>query len=221
MLSYENVTQSDAERAVRLYNEGFYAKGGAKNVEVDRRARQIFADGLGATVERITTQLRFVGKNYGGVAGFPAALTLAPSIAKDIHAGRAGYLESITTLRPLRDEVASRPTLDFLYTPFVKELHGKRNWLTWATKFWHFLNVDAFPMADSTVDRFFHLHNQSVSLDKYEKLLSRYRSFIGEREDWLPPLRAADGGLAWSDVKLWDKVCYGVADINRVASLAR
>jgi hypothetical protein len=108
-----------------------------------------------------------------------------------------------------------------LYTPFVKELHGKRNWLTWASKFWHFLNVETFPMEDSTVDTFFKLQTQTVSLDKYENLLRRYRSFADAHRGWLPRLREIDGGQAWSDIKLWDKVCYGIAEANKLSVNAR
>jgi hypothetical protein len=215
MINFETVTLKDAEQAIRCYNEGFYAKAGLKNIAVDKRARDTFADGLGSTLERLTSQLRFIGKDYGGVAGFPSAISLAPAIGRDIYAHREAYQNAVAGAAPLRDAVPSRETLGVLYAPFVKELHGKRNWLTWATKFWHFLNVEAFPMEDSTVDKFFKLHNQTVSLDKYENLLQRYRSFADSHRDWLPNLRRIDGGQSWSDVKLWDKVCYGIADMNK------
>jgi hypothetical protein len=76
-------------------------------------------------------------------------------------------------------------------------------------------------MEDSTVDTFFKLQTQTVSLDKYENLLRRYRSFAYAHRGWLPRLREIDGGQAWSDIKLWDKVCYGIAEANKLSVNAR
>lgn len=215
MINFENVTLQDAAEAVRRYNNGYYAKAGLKNIDVDRRASEVFKQGLGTTIERITSQLRFVGKDYGGVAGFQAALALAPGIARDIYAQREEYARIVCAALPLMNELPSDTSLELLYAPFVKEIHGKRNWLTWATKFWHFLSVEVFPMEDSTVDKFFKLQNQAVSLAKYRALLHRYREFAESHSDWLPDLRVTDGGHAWSDLKLWDKVCYGIAEMNK------
>ena len=77
-----------------------------------------------------------------------------------------------------------------------------------ASKFWHFLNPDAFVLEDSRGDRFFGLTRPN-SVGKYFELLRRFEEFTTRREDWLPVLRAADRGEAWNDVKLWDKAFYG------------
>lgn len=94
----------------------------------------------------------------------------------------------------------------------MKPFQGKKNWQVWATKFWHFLNHDGFPIEDGRVDRFFHL-SRSNSIAKYEELLARFRKFVSSRETWLPALREADQGRSWCDNKLWDKVFYGVGDL--------
>ena len=215
LINFENVTVEDAEQAVRIYNAGTYAKAGVKNTNVDTRARELFADGLGVTVERVILQLTYIGREYGGVAGFPAALILAPAIGRDIFADRVEYEAAICRAQPLRDALPTRDALELGFHPFVKELHGKKHWMTWATKFWHFLNVETFLMEDSTVDKFFKLQNKAVSLDKYEQLLELHTGFTAKHEAWLPRLKAVDAGLAWSDIKLWDKVCYGMDAINK------
>jgi hypothetical protein len=86
---------------------------------------------------------------------------------------------------------------------------GKKNWQVWGTKFWHFLNPDAFPIEDSRVDKFFVLTDLN-SVDKYLKFLNRFREFALSHQEWLAQLRQVDGGLAWCDNKLWDKMCYGL-----------
>jgi hypothetical protein len=215
LIDYTNATLRDAEDAVRRYNAGHYAKAGLPNIALDELAQGLFANGLGTTLERLTNQVTFIGKEYGGVAAFPVALTLAPAMARDVFATRSSYDLTVCGVPPLRQAPASRATLQVLYAPFVRELHGKKNWLTWASKFWHFLNADAFPIEDSTVDKFFRLYNLSVSLDKYEQLLKQHAHFSVAHEEWLPRLRAVDGGHAWNDVKLWDKAFYGIAEINR------
>ena len=95
----------------------------------------------------------------------------------------------------------------------MKPLHGKSKWQTWAAKFWHFLNPDAFPVEDSRVDKFFGLV-QTNSSQKYVTLLGRFREFDLAHQSWLPQLRKVDSGHAWCDNKLWDKVCYGVVEVE-------
>jgi hypothetical protein len=65
-----------------VYNEGLY--GCLKNPEVDQQARDMFADGFGSTSAEILRQVEFIGRNYGGAAGFKAAYSLAPDITRDI-----------------------------------------------------------------------------------------------------------------------------------------
>jgi hypothetical protein len=103
--------------------------------------------------------------------------------------------------------------VEILYRPFVKPLYGKSNWLVWATKFWHFLNPDAFPIEDSRVDTFLVI-DRSNSVNGYLSFCNKFREFSLSRQDWLPELRQVDGGLAWCDNKLWDKVFYGFGDMN-------
>jgi len=147
------------------------------------------------------------------VAGFPVALSLAPEIASDIMSTRDAFEHAASSAPKITDGVANRTSVEILYGPFIKPLHGKKNWQVWATKFWHFLNPDAFPIEDSRVDRFFKLAAKSHSADKYMELLRRFAEFRREYDVWLPKLRVADEGQAWSDNKLWDKVCYGVEEL--------
>jgi hypothetical protein len=173
----------------------------------------LFIEGLARTHDGILEQVYFIGKDYGGVAGFKAALSLAPAIAEDIYRVRDRYVDLIKSAPPLRQGPSSIKVISELFAPFVKPLHGKSKWQTWAAKFWHFLNPDAFPIEDSRVDKFFRLV-QTNSPEKYITLLDRFREFDLDHQSWLSELRKVDAGHAWCDNKLWDKVCYGVVEIE-------
>ncbi len=191
-ITWTTITLDIAKRAVKAYSDGTYSC--LKNPDLDRQALDMFDDGLGATNDKILRQVEFIGRNYGGAAGFKAAQT-ARSASPVLH------------------QFPSRDALKILYSPFVKPLHGKSNWQVWATKFWHFLNHDACPIEDSRVDKFFVL-NQLNSVDKYLAFLDRFRQFALSHQEWLPHLQQVDSGLACCDNKLWDKMCYGVAELT-------
>lgn len=212
-IDHANITLEFAQNAIRAYNDGLYA-GGQKNPDLDRQALALFKGGLGLTRELVLDQVRFVGVDYGGAAGFRAAHSLVPAIAdaiwtlRDRYANLAGKAPSVLQGRTSVDVIAE------LFAPFRQELHGKRNWLVWATKFWHFLNSDAFPVLDSRVDHFFGTAGRRQSAEKYILVCDRFREFVSAHAEWLPALRSIDGGLAWSDTKLWDKVFYGSAELE-------
>jgi hypothetical protein len=167
----------------------------SKRLDLDRRARQLFTNGLAPTHDGILEQVNFIGKDYGGVAGFKAALPLAPAIAADIYAVRDRYSDLTKSAPPLRQTPSSLKVISELLVPFLKPLHGKSKWQTWAAKFWHFLNSDAFPVEDSRVDKFFSIV-QTNSPQKYITLLERFREFDSTHQRWLPQLRKADSGHA-------------------------
>jgi hypothetical protein len=209
--NHTTITLETATLAVRAYNDGSY--GCLKNPVLDRQALEMFADGLGATEGKILMQVEFIGKNYGGAAGFKKAYSLAPDIARDIVAKRDHYAAAARVTLPVMQQIPSYATLYTLYQPFVKTLHGKENWHVWATKFWHFLNPEAFPIEDSRVDKFFAITSSS-SVDKYVKFLKRFVVFAAKHHEWVPHLQKVDGGLAWCENKLWDKVFYGVVELK-------
>jgi hypothetical protein len=212
--TYRTITREVAGNAIKAYNDGTY--GGLKNPVLDRQALEMFADGLGSTSGKIGRQVEFIGRDYGGAAGFKAAYALVPDITRDIVANRERYEQAALSALPILTQVPSRDTIEILYLPFVKPLHGKSNWQVWGTKFWHFLNPDAFPIEDSRVDKFFVLTDLN-SVDKYLKFLNRFREFAISHQEWLPHLRQVDGGLAWCDNKVWDKMCYGLAELDSTA----
>jgi hypothetical protein len=215
--TYKTAVLADAERAINIYNHGLYSC--VKNPDLDKRARDMFAGGLGLTPAKILEQVEFIGKDYGGVAGRPAALTLAPAIADEIFQKRAQYEQAVTTAQNILSGIPSRNTIEILYRPFVKPLVDKndrvsRNWLVWGAKFWHHLNPDAFPVEDSRVDDFFIL-GESPSVDKYMNLLKLFRDFVLAHQAWLPGMWDADAGadeIPCADNKLWDKVFYGLGE---------
>jgi hypothetical protein len=215
MRSYKTITLDRAGLAVKVYNEGMY--GCLKNPDLDQRARVMFKAGLGSTSDEIERQVNFIGRDYGGVAGYKAAYVLARDIARDIFANRQQYEQAARSAEPILAQVPSREIIEILYRPFVKPLDGKSNWQVWATKFWHFLNPKAFPIEDSRVDKFFVLTDNN-SVDKYLKFLARFREFVLSHQDWLPELRQVDGdvdGEPCSDNKLWDKMCYGLGELEK------
>lgn len=224
--TYETVTLDRACKAVKVYNEGLY--GCIKNPDLDERAHDMFADGLGSTLGKIERQVMFIGDDYGGVAGRPAALKLAPDIGREIFQNRESYERAASSALPIVFKAADRGAIEILYRPFVRPLVDKNgretsNWLVWAAKFWHHLNPLAFPIEDRRVDDFFVLTGDSASVDKYMKLLDRFRTFVLSHLDWLPRLRQADGGVdgevdgvpVCSDNKLLDKMIYGLGDLDR------
>jgi hypothetical protein len=87
--TYKTLTLDRALLAINVYNKGLY--GEMPNPDLDERAREMFEGGLGITTEKILEQVNFVGKDYGGAAGFKAAYALAPDIARDIASNRAQY----------------------------------------------------------------------------------------------------------------------------------
>jgi len=209
--SWKTITLETAKRAVKAYNDGKY--GCLKNPDLDQQALDMFADGLGIAGGKVLRQVEFIGRNYGGVAGYPSAIKLSEDIANDILKNRETFEQAAYSAPSLLVEAPCMSTIEILYRPFVKPLDGKSNWQVWATKFWHFLNPNAFPIEDSRVDRFF-LFNQPNSVEKYLRLSSKFREFALSHDEWLPQLREVDGGYAWCDNKLWDKMCYGLVDLE-------
>jgi hypothetical protein len=75
----------------------------------------MFAEGLGLTSAKILEQVQFIGKNYGGVAGRPAALVSAPAIAGEIFQKRADDEHTVTAALNILSGIPSRDTIEILY----------------------------------------------------------------------------------------------------------
>lgn len=216
--TYRTITFDRAKHAVKVYNEGM--DGCVKNPEIDERARMMFARGLGRTTSDIEQQVAFIGVDYGGAAGFKAAYSLIPAIARDIEANHTQFEQAASSAQPLLIQVPRRASVNILYAPFVKPLHNKSNWQVWFSKFCFWLNQRAFPMEDSRVNDFF-LITDLNSVDKYLKFADRFRDFALRHQDWVPDLRKVDDGSdsqQCSENKLWDKMCYGLADIEKYSA---
>lgn len=216
VVTYKTATLADMERGIDLYNRGLY--GCVKNPDLDDRARSMFAEGLGLTREKILEQVKFIGKDYGGVAGHPAALELAPAIADEILQNRANYVQAASFASDILVKTPDRAVVQILYSPFIKRLEQKdrvwNNWLVWGAKFWHHLNPPAFPIEDGRVDDFFIL-DELPSVDKYMKLAGMFRDFVFAHQEWLPRMREVDAGadeVPCADNKLWDKAFYGLGE---------
>jgi hypothetical protein len=217
--TYRTITLDRAKLAVKVYNEGMY--GCVKNPKLDERAREMFAGGLGKTTSEIEQQVRFIGEDYGGAAGFKAAYSLTGEIARDIAANRAQFEQAVSSAQSILIQVPRRASVDILYAPFVKLLHNKSNWQVWFSKFCFWLNQRAFPMEDSRVNDFF-LITDLNSVDKYLKFADRFRDFVLCYQDWVPALREVDHGSdsqPCSDNKLWDKMFYGLGDLEKPSAV--
>ncbi len=216
VVTYKTAMLADMEHGIKLYNQGLY--GCVKNPDLDDRARRMFAEGLGLTSEKILEQVKFIGKDYGGVAAHPAALELAPDIAGEIFQSRIEYAETAGSASDILAQMPNRDTIEALYNPFVKRLAHKnrvwKNWLVWGAKFWHHLNPPAFPIEDGRVDDFF-LLDELPSVDKYMKMAELFRKFVLAHQEWLPRMREVDAGadkITCADNKLWDKAFYGLGE---------
>jgi hypothetical protein len=216
----QTVTLDRACRAVEVYNQGLDGHG-VVNADLDIRAHKMFANGLGSDERKIKQQVEFIGRDYRGIAAYQAAYVLIPDIAHDIFANRDQYEHEALSAPNILTQIANRNAIEILYLPFVKDFQGKRNWKVWAAKFWHHLNARAFPIRDSRVDTFFILPS-SNPIDEYLELLNRFRAFVVSHQEWLPHLRRVDGEAdgevdgvpVCSDNKLWDKMCYGLVDLD-------
>jgi hypothetical protein len=76
------------------------------------------------------------------------------------------------------------------------------------------LKPDTFPIEDRFVDGFFKI-NDSSSVDKYMKLLDKFRTYVLARREWVQAMRQVDAnvdGVPCSENKPWDKMSYGLGD---------
>jgi hypothetical protein len=214
-INFKNITLEIAKKAVQAYNSGCYGR--FKNPELDDLARALFCGGLATSKEGILEQVRFIGIDYGGVAGSTTARSLVSAIADDIFKARDRYASLVEGAPPILNGRIPKGTIEELYAPFIKELPGKRNWLVWATKFWHFLNSEAFPIFDSRVAKFFIIPDRLQGVDKYVYFCDRFRDFALSHRVWLPALREVDGGLACATTSCGTRCVTG----SRILILAK
>jgi hypothetical protein len=214
--NYRTITLDRAKQAVKVYNEG--VTGGVKNPYVDEQAIDMFLDGLGLTKGKIERQVEFIGDKYEGAGpkvfvGAPVS-SLAERIADSICAMRTEYERAVVSAPPILLGIVSREAVELLYRPFILE----KNWHVWFTKFCFWLNQSSFPMEDSRVDEFFLITDGKGSADKYLKFANLFRNFVLSHQGWVPELRKVDDGSdsqPCSENKLWDKMCYGIADLEK------
>jgi len=190
--------------AIRKYNNTT----GKRGIQLDIDARELFKNGLGYTVEIIQKQVHFIGNDYGGTAFKLAGIELPLKIANYIFSIRGEYVKAATSTPSLIKQIPDRNCIGFLYKVFQFPVNNKRNWLVWGTKFWHFLNSNAFPIYDSRARNFFEIKINKDKVDEYCDFTARFREFLIAHQDWENQLWQVDGGIAWSSIKLWDKVAY-------------
>lgn len=111
--TYRTITLEVAGHAIKAYNDGTYGR--LKNPVIDRQALEMFADGLGSTSGKIGRQVEFIGRDYGGAAGFKAAYELVPDITRDIVANRERYEQTAASAPPVLSQIASRGAIEILY----------------------------------------------------------------------------------------------------------
>lgn len=210
--TYDTVTIADALDAIRRYNRGVYGKSGKTNLDIDREGKSLFQNGLEGNKEGLERQIRWVGKDYGGTAHTIASKELPSRIADTILEDWDAYRSKMLGQHPLIEGTMSEALIRVLYQPFTQRLEtdkrSLKNWMTWATKVWHFVNPEAFQIMDSRAKRFYRISTSKDPVDSYLELGEKTRELLLKREAWLADMRAVDQGEAWSDLKLWDKVAY-------------
>ncbi|MEW6185162.1 MAG: hypothetical protein AB1585_05410 [Thermodesulfobacteriota bacterium] len=217
-LTHKTITLQQAICAVRSYNQGIYGKSGRKNLDIDNEGISIFEQGLSKDDDKLTMQIGWVGRDYGGTAHSIASKQLPPRIAKAILNEFEEYHKRIIQRLPLTQLGMPDSEISYFYKPFQQTLTTEKrtfkNWIVWGTKVWHFLNPKAFQIMDSRAKRFYQVSASSDPVSMYADLQRKTRDLLLSHEDWLPELRAADNGNAWSDLKLWDKVAYEVGNLG-------
>jgi len=218
-----NLTLHQASGAIRVYNNGYYR--GQPNCQLDQCGYDLFADGLGSGEAEIRKQLEFTGSDYGGTALSLAKQVLPEKIASKLYAERNQYAEILRQTEPLL--IGDGPRIDQisrLYEPFKESVvAGARvykNWLVWASKFWHFLRPDVFPIKDRLVVQFLGAPARLDKVQEYLDFAARFKRFATARGEWLPELRSTDA-FYHGDVKLWDKVLFQSALASAVSPDAR
>jgi len=210
--TYDTVTLANALDAIRRYNRGVYGKSGRTNLEIDRDGKSRFHNGLERRKEKLERQIRWVGKDYGGTAHTIASKELPSRIADTILEDWDAYRSKIIGQPPLIENTMSEAVIRELYRPFIQRLDTKnrtlKNWMTWGTKVWHFVNPEAFQIMDSRAKRFYRISTSKDPVAAYLELEEKAKELLLRYEKWLVDMRAADQGEAWSDLKLWDKVAY-------------
>ena len=206
----DTLTLQEAVNAVEKYNRGYYGR--KLNICLDNEGYQLFNNSLGRDLDTIEKQVHFIGKDYGGVAGFKSAINLYRTIARQIFNDRDYFIKNAGKAAQLKETPVKIEVLKRLYKPFIQPFKDRKNWHVWATKFLHFTNPNAFPIQDSRVNTCFKLSSQAISPEKYNELIVEVRQFLHQHQSWLPVLREADKDYSWSDLKLLDKVFYSIGE---------
>jgi hypothetical protein len=204
------LTLQEATDAIKKYNLGYYGK--KLNIVLDQEGYQLFNAGLGSDLDEIEQQVHFIGKDYGGVAGFKSAIKLSGVIARCIFDDRLYFIENAVKAPRLTESLVAFDVINRLYIAFIQEFKGSSKWHVWATKFLHFINPNTFPIQDSRVNKCFKLTSLPNSPRKYYESMQAIRQFLLKHQTWLPTLREADENYSWSDLKLIDKVFYMIAE---------
>ena len=212
--TYKTLSLQQALSAIRSYNKGTYGRSDRLNIDIDNEGKVLFKSGLSSNRERLTQQIAWVGKDYGGSAHTIARSVLPSKIADTILENFTSYTSLINKQQPLHVAIPSTTDIQVLYHPFKQRVQTKKrtleNWMVWATKVWHFINPEAFQIMDSRAKKFYQINTSSDIVAQYLQLQVNARSLILKNQGWLQQMKSVDEGLSWSDLKLWDKVAYEI-----------
>ena len=190
--------------AVRLYNAGAYR--GRPNLVLDQMAYDRFRNGLPDDELALVDMIRFVGEEYGG-----AQRRFLPHDYRDEAALIVANLlpvlnqwrTTVVDARPLTENLADIPTLDYLLAPF----EGTKRWVVWATKTLHFLRPDAFPILDSRARKALGLKEGNTSR-YYQKFCTAFRCSLLRNRESINAARVIDDGASPTNLKLLDKILF-------------
>jgi Family of unknown function (DUF6308) len=137
----------ELRRSVAEYDAGTWR--GKSNVELDRRAYRLFADGLEVDDERLIDMIEHVGAYYGGAYRPDGEVRAqARKIASTITGARSALLAVLRRQVPLIDRTPQVNDVDDLTAPFRRD----KTSFVWGAKFLHFLKPDVFPLIDHRIE---------------------------------------------------------------------
>lgn len=196
---------------IRQYNSSKYKPTNELNTSIDNRVLTIFKGGL--DIDNLQCQIDCIVRDYAGVHRPVRNVFMQkayPIISERIKRQIQEVNEKISCANPIDKGGPSEDVTRFLFGIFIVPImNGSReicNHMTLASKFWHFVCPNVFPIKDRYSSLF--LKSSGSSTEDYLLFVRRFCRYFNDMKPHMETLRGADSGNSWSDVKLLDKIAY-------------
>lgn len=170
-ITYKTISQDQAEKALKAYNEGIDHRTRKRNLDLDDEGRVLFNDGISKEPSKLKKQIIWIFDQYGGWGLRLDPDPLAEAIAEKII--NNNIIDKLATMPPLSSKVPSqieiRELYDVFYTTFKYGKINKKRWFTAASKFYHFSRSDIFPILDRRAKAFYCVDGNDP--DKYHNVI--------------------------------------------------